>query len=51
MGAAEIGGVGCGLFEDFSAVNRFITIKDRQKPDPVCFSDRIISSKARFGCE
>ena len=34
MGAAVIGGVGCGLFEDFSAVNRFITIKDRQKPDP-----------------
>ncbi|MBI3360116.1 MAG: xylulokinase [Chloroflexi bacterium] len=34
LGAAVAGGVGVGLFEDFSAVNRFIEIVDRHEPDP-----------------
>ncbi|MCP4622246.1 MAG: xylulokinase [bacterium] len=34
MGAAIIGGVGAGLFENFDAVDRFIKIESIQEPDP-----------------
>jgi xylulokinase len=34
MGAAIIGGVGCGVFKDFDVAGRFITITDRTRPDP-----------------
>jgi xylulokinase len=34
MGAAIIGGVGCGVFKDFGAADRFLTITDRVRPDP-----------------
>jgi xylulokinase len=34
MGAAIIGGVGCGVFKDFDVAERFITIEDRVTPDP-----------------
>lgn len=33
MGAAVIGGVGAGIFEDFTAVDRFLRIRGRQSPD------------------
>ena len=33
MGAAVTGGVGAGVFSDFSVINRFIEITDVQKPD------------------
>jgi xylulokinase len=33
MGAAIIGGVGCGIFSDFSAASRFVEIVDRIEPD------------------
>lgn len=34
MGAAIIGGVGCGVFKDFDVAGRFIEITDRTRPDP-----------------
>ncbi len=34
LGAAIAGGVGAGLFRDFSAVHQFNEIVDRQDPDP-----------------
>ena len=34
LGAAMAGGVGIGLFPDFSVVSRLIEIVDRQAPDP-----------------
>jgi xylulokinase len=34
MGAAIIGGVGCGVFKDFDVASRFIEITDRTRPDP-----------------
>ncbi len=34
MGAAIIGGVGCGVFRDFDVAERFIRITDRIRPDP-----------------
>jgi xylulokinase len=34
LGAAVAGGVGVGLFPDFSVVNRLIEIVDRHTPDP-----------------
>jgi len=34
MGAAVIGGVGAGLFKDFTAVDRFIEIRDTKTPGP-----------------
>jgi xylulokinase len=34
MGAAIIGGVGCGVFKDFDVAGRFIQITDRVRPDP-----------------
>jgi xylulokinase len=34
MGAAIIGGVGCGAFRDFNVTERFIKIKERTRPDP-----------------
>jgi len=34
MGAAIIGGVGCGVFKDFDVAGRFITITDRTRPNP-----------------
>ncbi|MCL2399133.1 MAG: xylulokinase [Defluviitaleaceae bacterium] len=34
MGAAVIGGVGVGLFKDFTAIDRFIEIKSEHLPDP-----------------
>jgi xylulokinase len=34
MGAAIIGGVGCGAFKDFQVVDRFIQITDRTRADP-----------------
>jgi xylulokinase len=34
LGAAVAGGVGVGLFRDFSVVNRLIEIVDRHTPDP-----------------
>jgi xylulokinase len=34
IGAAVIGGVGCGIFKDFGVVDRFIEIVDRTRPDP-----------------
>jgi xylulokinase len=34
MGAAIIGGVGCGVFPSFEVADRFIQIADRTKPDP-----------------
>lgn len=33
MGAAVTGGVGAGVFSDFSVINRFINITDVEKPD------------------
>lgn len=33
MGAAVIGGVGTGIFDDFTAINKFITINKTQEPD------------------
>jgi xylulokinase len=34
MGAAIIGGVGCGAFKNFDVADRFITIVDRVRTDP-----------------
>lgn len=34
MGAAVIGGVGAGIFKDFTAIDRFMDIRDTQEPDP-----------------
>ncbi|HUI72436.1 MAG TPA: xylulokinase, partial [Spirochaetia bacterium] len=34
IGAAIIGGVGCGVFPGFDVADRFITTVDRTKPDP-----------------
>ena len=34
MGAAIIGGVGCGVFKDFDVADRFIRVTDRVSPDP-----------------
>ena len=34
MGAAIIGGVGCGVFKDFEVTDRFIQIVDRVSADP-----------------
>lgn len=34
MGAAVIGGVGVGLYDDFSAIERFIEIKSEHVPNP-----------------
>lgn len=34
MGAAVIGGVGVGLFDNFKAIDRFIEIKSEHLPDP-----------------
>ena len=34
MGAAIIGGVGCGAFKDFSVVDRFIEVVSRTSPRP-----------------
>jgi xylulokinase len=34
MGAAIIGGVGCGVFKDFEVADRFIKIAERTRPDP-----------------
>jgi xylulokinase len=34
IGAAIIGGVGCGIFKDFDVAGRFIEIVDRTRPDP-----------------
>jgi xylulokinase len=33
MGAAVIGGVGAGVFKDFGAADRFITMVDSVQPD------------------
>lgn len=33
MGAAVIGGVGAGIFQDFTAVEKFLRIKEKQRPD------------------
>lgn len=34
MGAAVIGGVGAGIFKDFTAIDRFINIQSVHTPDP-----------------
>jgi xylulokinase len=34
MGAAIIGGVGCGAFRDFDVADRFVQVTDRVRPDP-----------------
>lgn len=34
MGAAVIGGVGVGLFKDFTAIERFIEVKSAHLPNP-----------------
>ena len=34
MGAAIIGGVGCGVFKDFDVADRFVQVTDRVRPDP-----------------
>jgi len=34
MGAAIIGGVGCGVFKSFDVADRFIQVVDRTRPDP-----------------
>lgn len=34
MGAAVIGGVGAGIFKDFTAIDRFMDIRATQEPDP-----------------
>jgi xylulokinase len=34
MGAAIIGGVGCGVFPSFDVADRFITVTERTRPDP-----------------
>lgn len=39
MGAAVTGGVGAGIFKDFSAIDRFIDIKEIHKPDPHSVSE------------
>lgn len=33
MGAAVIGGVGAGIFNDFTAVDRFLRIRERRSPN------------------
>jgi len=38
MGAAIIGGVGCGVFKDFDVASRFIEMTDRIRPDPALAS-------------
>jgi xylulokinase len=38
MGAAIIGGVGCGVFKSFDVTDRFIEITDRVRPDPAVAS-------------
>jgi xylulokinase len=39
MGAAVIAGVGCGLFPDFSAAERFTVVEERTAPDPSSFPE------------
>jgi xylulokinase len=34
MGAAIIGGVGCGIFKSFEVIDRFLKPVDRTRPDP-----------------
>ena len=34
MGAAIIGGVGCGAFKSFDVADRFVKVTDRVRPDP-----------------
>ena len=34
MGAAVIGGVGAGIFKDFTAIDRFINIESVHTPKP-----------------
>lgn len=34
MGAAVIAGVGCGIYQDFTAIDRFIGQTERMDPDP-----------------
>ena len=34
MGAAVIGGVGAGIFQDFTAIDRFLSIKEEHSPNP-----------------
>jgi len=34
MGAAIIGGVGCGVFKSFEVADRFIKVTERTRPDP-----------------
>jgi xylulokinase len=34
MGAAIIGGVGCGVFKSFEVADRFIQVTERTRPDP-----------------
>jgi xylulokinase len=39
MGAAVIAGVGCGLFPDFSAAERFTVVEERTAPDPSSYPE------------
>ena len=34
MGAAVIGGIGAGLYKDFTAIDRFIEVAEECTPDP-----------------
>lgn len=34
MGAAVIGGIGAGIYKDFTAIDRFITVQEECLPDP-----------------
>jgi xylulokinase len=47
MGAAVIGGVGAGVFRDFSAADRFLSVVDRVEPNPVVYGT-YRSAKALF---
>ncbi len=53
MGAAVIGGVACGLFENFDAVNRFIAVDQTVLPDAECValyrSRRALMERAYHG--
>ena len=46
MGAAVIGGVGSGIFKDFSAVDRFLKIDSVQEPNPAAVEAYVPVKKA-----
>lgn len=47
IGAAITGGVGAGVFKDFSVIDDFLEIASVQQPDPACF-EAYSEAKKRF---